>query len=549
MSRTRIGTLGLCAGTSMLALAATPATAQRAAPAAGSGGRQVTVAPYIEVSQTINADLKGDSDVLTYTSLAAGIDAAITTPRVQGQVSYRYERRIAYDHYTGDADIHSGLARVAAKVAPGLSVEGGALATRARSDIRGAAPGLLVGNYTNVTEVYSLYAGPTLATSAGPVAINGAYRIGYTKVESPGSDGLRTGQPRFDYFDHSLGQSATVSAGVSPGTVLPVGLTASAGYDREDASQLKQRFEDFYARGDALLPVSPTLAVAGGVGYEKLTTSQKDPVLTAAGLPATDGNGRFITNDASPRRIIYRTDGVYFDAGVVWRPNHRTSLGAYVGRRYGSTSYTGNLSYQASRSVGVSVNVYDSVETFGHQLREGLSNLPTSFIAGRNAYTQQYNGCVFSTGGTTPGGCLNDVFQSITTASYRARGIDAVVAINRGLTTYGFGAGYANRELYQPNNTPGVTLYGLNDESYYGQFFVGRQLSSVAGVQGNVFVNYYDPGIATADGTWGYGATATYYRNFGRLGTTASLGLFGYDSGDLRSQLSAQALLGARYTF
>jgi len=64
-----------------------------------------------------------------------------------------------------------------------------------------------------------------------------------------------------------------------------------------------------------------------------------------------------------------------------------------------------------------------------------------------------------------------------------------------------------------------------------------------------VFVNYYDPAIVTADGTWGYGATASYYRNFGRLGTTASLGLFGYDSGDLRSQLSAQALLGARYTF
>jgi hypothetical protein len=298
-----------------------------------------------------------------------------------------------------------------------------------------------------------------------------------------------------------------------------------------------------------LVPVLPTLALAGGVGYEKLTTSQKDPVLTAAGVPVVDNNGRFETNDASPRRITYRTDGVYFDAGVVWRPNHRTSLGAYVGRRYGSTSYTGNLTYQASRSVGLSVNVYDSVETFGHQLREGLSNLPTSFIAGRNAYTQQYNGCVFSTSGTTPGGCLNDVFQSISTASYRARGVDGVLSVNRGLTTYGFGAGYTNRKLFQPNNAAGVTLYGLEDESYYGQFFVARQLSPVDGVQANVFVNYYDPAVETAANTWGYGATATYYRNFGRLGTTATVGLFGFDSRDVRSQLSAQALLGARYTF
>jgi len=547
MSRTFTRTFSaLGAGTSALALvAATPADAQRDA----GGGKQVTIAPYIEASQTLEADLNGDGDVLTYTSLAAGIDAAISTPRVEGQVSYRYERRIAYDRYTGDDDVHTGLARVSAKIAPGLSIEGGALATRTRSDIRGSAPGLLAGNDTNVTEVYSLYAGPTLATSAGPLAINGAYRIGYTKVEAPNSVGLDAGQPRFDYFDHSLGQSATVSAGVSPGSVLPVGLTASAGYDREDASQLKQRYEDFYARGDALLPVTPTLALAGGVGYEKLTTSQKDPVLTAAGLPVTDNNGRFVTNEASPRRITYRTDGVYFDAGVVWRPNHRTSLGAYVGRRYGSTSYTGTLSYQASRSVGLAVNVYDSVETFGHQLREGLSNLPTSFIAARNAYTQQYNGCVFSTSGTTPGGCLNDVFQSISTASYRARGVDGVLSINRGQNSFGLGVGYSNRKLFQPNNAVGVTLYGLEDESYYGQAFYARQLSRVDGIQANAFINYYDPGLPTADGVWGYGATATYYRNFGQLGTTATVGLFGYDSGDLRSQLSAQALLGARYTF
>lgn len=533
---------GLGAGTSVLALvAATPALAQ--------SGRRVTVAPYIEASQTLTADLNGDSDVLTYTSLAAGIDAAVATPRTEGQISYRYERRIAYDRYTGDEDIHTGLARIATKITPALTLEGGALGTRTRSDIRGSAPGLLVGNDNNITEVYSLYAGPTLSTHSGPVAINGAYRIGYTKVNSPGVIGLAPGQPRLDYFDHSLGQAATLSAGLKPGAVLPVGLTASVGYNREDASQLDQRFQDFYARGDALLPVSPTLAIAGGVGYEKLTVSQRDPVLTAAGVPVTDQNGRFVTDSASPRRLAYRTDGVYFDAGVVWRPNHRTSLGAYVGRRYGSWSYTGNLSYQASRSVGLSVNVYDSVETFGHQLREGLSNLPTSFIAGRNAYTQQYNGCVFSTSGKTPGGCLNDVFQSITTASYRARGVDGVLSVHRGLSTYGVGVGYANRELYQPVSVPGVTLYGLNDESYYGQVFFGRQLSQVDGVQANLFVNYYDPAIATADDIWSYGASASYYRNFGRLGTTATLGLFGYDQGDLRSQLSAQALLGARYTF
>ena len=293
---------------------------------------------------------------------------------------------------------------------------------------------------------------------------------------------------------------------------------------------------------------SPTLALAGGIGYEKLTTSQKDPLLTAAGVPVVSVSGRYLTDEASPRRVTFRTDGVFWDAGVVWKPNHRTSVSAYAGRRYGTMTYTGNVSYQASKSVGLSVNVYDQVTTFGQQLRQGIAQLPTSFIAARDAFSQQYNGCVFSQSGTTPGGCLNDVFQSITTASYRARGVDAVVSAQRGLSTYGLGAGYANRQLYAPYVPFGAAVFGNDDESAYVQAFWGRQLSRVSGVQANVFANWYSP-ASTATDVWSYGATASYYHNFGRLGTTATLGLYDFKQGDLRSQISAQAVLAARYTF
>ena len=37
--------------------------------------------------------------------------------------------------------------------------------------------------------------------------------------------------------------------------------------------------------------------------------------------------------------------------------------------------------------------------------------------------------------------------------------------------------------------------------------------------------------------------------SLGHLGTVASLGVYGYDQADLDTQWSAQALLGARYTF
>ena len=528
-------------GTALACLAASSAHAQDK-----PRGR---VTPYIEVDQTIDADLK-NGDVLTYTSLVAGVDAVVATQRASAQLSYRYERRIGWGDDVGDASVHSGLARGDYRVAPWLTVEGGALATRTRYDIRGDAPGVFAGNTGNTSQLYSLYAGPTLAHQAGPVALAGAYRIGYTKVETPTYTPLLAGQQRLDYYDDSLGQIATASAALAPNTVLPVGLTASGGWQQERAGQLKQHFDDWYARGDVLVPVSPYVALTAGVGYEKLTTSQRSPLFTAPGVPALDDRGRFVTDPASPRRVTYRTDGLYYDAGVVWRPNRRTSVEGHVGRRYGSTSYTGQARYQASEHVGFAAQVYDVVTTFGGQLRTGIANLPTSFIATRDQFAQAFNGCTFGTSGAAPGGCLDDVFQSVTTSSYRARGVDAVLTATRGRTTYGAGVGYANRKLFTPNVPNGVTIYGLEDESYYGQLFYAYALTGTSGITAQAFADYYEPALPGADDVLSVGATAAYYRNFGRLGTTAAVGLYSFRVGDgIETSLRGQALVGARYSF
>ncbi|MDY0965808.1 MULTISPECIES: hypothetical protein [Sphingomonas] len=534
---------------------AAPALAQSdSASGSGQGARRVVVRPYIEATQILTADL-GGGDVLTYTSLAAGVDAAVSTARINGQVSYRYERRFAYDDDIGDTDIHSGLARVEAQLTRNLSLEAGGIATRSRSDIRGAAPGVLVGNVSNIAQVYAVYGGPNFAAQAGDVALNANYRLGYTKVETPTFGTAATGGQRLDYYDDSIGHTATASAGFRPGTLLPVGLTASAGFDRETAGQLSQRYQGYFGRGDAVLPVSPYVALTAGLGYERIETSQKDALVDAAGVPVLDRDGRFRTAPGSPRRIAYRTDGLYYDAGVIWRPNRRTSVEARIGERYGSLSFTGTATYQASKDIGVAVNVYDGVQTFGRQLRTGLANLPTSFLAPNQGFAQQFNGCVFGATGAAPGGCLDDVFQSISTSSYRARGIDAVLVATRGRTTFGGGIGYANRRLFAPRGAPGLVVTGLEDESYYGQLYFARSLSSVSGINATAFVNYFDSqlggGFVTAGdgGVWSYGATGTYYRNFGRLGTTASLGLYSFKVGDFDSDWSAQALLGARYQF
>ena len=526
-------------GAGVALLMAAPASAER---------RHKSISPYIEIGQVVTADLRSD-DVLTYSTVAAGVEASIQTQRTQLQVSYRYERRISYDKKVGDDDIHSGLARAQISLAPGFSLEGGAIATRVRSDIRGAAPGNLAGNVDNISQIYSGYVGPTYASHVGPIGVQANYRYGYTKAEAPGQTGVAPGSPPLAAFDSSQSHVVNVSAGVKAGAVLPVGVNVAAAYERDTAGQLNQKYDSKVVRGDLVLPVAPTLAVTAGAGYEKITVSQKDPLLDASGAPVVDGKGRFKTDPASPQRIAYQTDGLIYDAGVIWRPSPRTTLTARAGRRYGGTTYTGSFSYAASRSLGVQVGVYDSVDTFGRQLRNGLSNLPTSFIDQRDAFGQQFSGCTFGATSGAVGGCLNGIFQSISTAAYRARGVDAVLAAKRGALSFGVGGGYATRRFSAPVVGSGFTVNGLTDDSYYAQAYVAAPIDRDSGVNGNIFANYYESGIAAAPGVFSTGATGQYYHNFGRIGTSASAGIYSFTQQGTQDQLSAQGQVAVRYQF
>ncbi|WP_010163662.1 hypothetical protein [Sphingomonas sp. PAMC 26617] len=521
--------------------------------------RDKALAPYIEIGQAVTADLNTD-DVLTYSTVAAGVEASVHNRRAQAQVSYRYEHRISWDKRVGDADVHSGLARGTITLARGVSLEGGAIATRVRSDIRGAAPGNLVGNVDNISQVYSAYVGPTLARHVGPVGVTASYRYGYTKAEAPGTTGVAAGSMPLDVFGTSQSHVVNASAAVKPGAVLPVGITLSGAYERDSASQLDQKYEQSLGRADATLPVSGTVALTAGAGYEKITVTQKDPLRDGNGVPVVDGRGRYVTDPAAAPRIAYRTDGLIYDGGVLWRPSPRTQLQGRVGWRYGGMTYSGSFSYAASSAVGVQVAVYDSFDTFGRQLRQGLAGLPTSFVDQRDAFGQQFSGCTFGAasgaagglaGGATSGaagGCLNGVFQSISTAAYRARGVDAVLSARRGALNVGIGGGYATRRFAAPE-AGGFSIDGVTDESFYAQVFAGAPIDRNSGVNGNVFANYYESGITAAPGVFSTGATGLYYHNFGRIAAQASAGLYSFNQKGIDDQLSAQAQLGMRYHF
>lgn len=509
--------------------------------------REKQITPYIEAAQIVTADLTND-DVLTYTTIAAGVDAVVQTRRVQVQASYRYEHRFAYDERLADSDVHSGLVRAAVRVAEPLTIEGGGLATRTRSDIRGAAPGVLQGNVANISQLYAVYAGPTFGSHIGDVGVSGGYRYGYTKVQAPSIVSPINGQ-RLDVFDDSQSQQAQASLNLKSGLWLPVGITLSGAWARDDASQLDQVYEGKYGRLDVLYPVSPTLALTAGVGYENIRITHRDALFDAGGQPVVDNRGRFQIDPNGQRRIDYDFDGLYYDAGVVWRPNRRTQLEVHAGERYGSFTAVGSLTYQASQTVAVRVAGYDGIQTFGRQLQGNLSEIPTAFNPGSNALGQSFNGCVFGAQGGAAGNCLNSALQSVSTSAYRSRGVDAVVSVTRGRTNFGVGLGYANRDYLASNAGPGFSIDGFEDESYYAQAYINHQIDTRTSIDGNVFANYYKSGIGTRTGVYNIGATGTINRRFGRFNAFGSVGIYNFGQDQGQSITSIQLLVGGRYSF
>lgn len=518
-------------------LAAMPAHAQEAPESRGV----IDIAPYIEIGQVVVAELSPGDEVLTYTELSAGIDASIQRRNIEGQVSYRYARRIGWNDDAGDDEIHSGLARISARVARPLTIEAGALATRASSSggqFFDFAP------RNDVSNLYAVYAGPSFADRYGNLDVSAGYRFAYTKVDAP--DVIGGDQ---DYYDDATIHVAQGSVGMgSRGSDLPFGWTLSGAYTREDAGQLDARYEGWYARGDIVVPLSPTLAAVGGVGWEKIDVSQKAPLRDPDGDPVVDNDGRFVTDPDSPRLVAYAEDSLYWDVGVMWRPSPRSSLEARVGERYGSFSFTGSLQWQAGRRTALQIGVYDSVDSFGRRLTDDLADLPTRFRNSNDSFSGGFSGCVFGTQEGQAGGCLTNALAAISTANYRTRGIDAVLSSGMGRWNYGIGAGYAHRDYFAPDLGPGITVIGITDESAYLQAYAQRDLTPNSSVNGQFYATWYGNNFASSD-VFSTGAVGTYNYRFGRFDAIGSLGVQSFEQDLFEDSTVASARLGMRYNF
>lgn len=535
-------------GNSLLGVAALASVTLLAGAAAVQGEPRTSVHPYLEVQQVATMDFDR-GEVLTYTGVGGGIDASVATRRVQATISANYQHRVGWNDRLNDHDVVSGLAAVHVDAVPGvLSLDAGAMAARSHADIRLPVPAARTIDSAAVAEIYSAYAGPTLTTHAGPVAVGASYRLGYVKVDdnSLAGSGLPTGAPRVDRYSSSVVHNATVSFGMEPGR-LPFGWTVGAGYVREDMNRLDSDFEAKYVRGDVVVPVSPTLAVTGGVGYETIDGSQQDFLRTRGGLPVLTPGGNLIPDPSRPRLRTVDEDGVMWDAGFIWRPSPRTELQARGGWRYGGESFTASLSHKINSRSALNANIYDSVSSFGRLLIADLNGLPTKFNPPSNGGLTGA-GCVFGNDPGT-GACFGDAFQSISNFNFRNRGASLRYSAARGPWTMGLGAGYANRKYLAPDSSL-FALHGVTDQSFSLQGNLGRRLTRTSGYDLDAYAAWFDSGISDSDASFGAGLTGRYYRNIfrDRLQAQIAAGLYTTQAGEFDASYGS-ILFGLRYTF
>jgi len=510
--------------------------------------RRAEIVPYIEAAQVLTAQLEPFDDTVTYTRVAAGVDASISGRNSAASVSLRYERRFGWEDGELDGDTLSGLARAGLMVAEGLKLEAGALAAQTRVEGNGfSSIGGTAGDDDNTSQVYSVYAGPSVHTAAGDVEIEGHYRLGYTRVEEPDVLTLAPGAQPVDILDESTTHMAYARAGTRPNTVLPVGVGLGAGYTRQDISNLDQRVIDSFVRADVTVPVSPNVALVGGVGYEDVEVSSRDAVRDTNGLPVIGNDGRFVTDESAPRRIAYATDGLIWDVGVMWRPSRRTSAEFYVGERYGTMTYRGNFAYAPNSRSSLDISVYDGLTGIGGAMVNQLAALPEEFAAFRNAVTGEIGGCVAALEG---GSCFAGALGSVRSAVFRSRGVASSYSVDLGRTQFGVGAGYDHRKYVGAAGTVLGAIDGLVEETVWLAAYAGTRLDERSALNFNASANWFSNSFDVDGDALGFSTSLAYQRNLVRgLSGTAAVGLDGISQENLPDFLSASALLGLRYSF
>jgi hypothetical protein len=260
-----------------------------------------------------------------------------------------------------------------------------------------------------------------------------------------------------------------------------------------------------------------------------------------------DGQGRMVTNYAAPRYVAFETEGLIWDAGVVWRPSRRTNLEAHIGQRYGELGGYGFFIYQPSSRTNIYIVAYEGITGFGGSLTNSLFNLPTQFVVLRDAITGNLSSCGASSQGSS---CTAGSIGSVNSTIYRGRGLSATLGYDTGRWRTGFGAGYDRRQYLTSAETVLAGANGKVDEYYWIAAYAGARLSDHALVDATIDAYKFHSGLNSAGTLNAMRAVAVYQRMFSNhFSANATMALDGIFRPTLDDLWTGSGSVGVRYTF
>jgi hypothetical protein len=507
------------------------------------------IGAFFDIQQVVQSQLSGQGvDDLTYTEVSGTLAAQITNRRVTVSGTYRLAYRIPEMGDTQQSFVQDGVMQAQAVVVEEwLTVQGGGIVTRSRIDPSGPAPPTNFGSGRNLTQTYSGYIQPMLAHRIGDLGFSANYRYGYTKNKSDGG-AFSTG-PVTDRFDSSVSQQAQLSLGMER-SALPFDWKLSGEVRAEDLSNLDQQLRALNIIGEIKLPVARTIALVTSAGYEKTRTTEREALIDSlTGLPVIGRGGSFVSDVSKPRVLTYDVNGFIADGGVIWRPSRRSRFEARAGYRYGGFSVTGLVEMKPSEKTGLTLIVSDQIQSFGQGLTSGLASSPVNLDLGQAIDpTSSFQNCLFGKAAGS-GRCIGGSLGQASANMYRERG--ASIIFTRALRQWNVsaGLGYTRRNYIDDPNAV-VSLAGVVDQSIFGNFAVGGQLTRQSGVSFSFTGNMFKNGQVGASDVLSGSASANYFRTFGRgIQMQASVAVDASKQDGLTADVSGRAQVGLQYRF
>ncbi|MBW8911308.1 MAG: hypothetical protein JF564_05350, partial [Sphingomonas sp.] len=318
--------------------------------------------------------------------------------------------------------------------------------------------------------------------------------------------------------------------------------------ESEHATQLAQHYKAGNISGEVIVPLFASIAVVGSVGYQGTRTSERSSLIDANGLPVTDSKGRFVTDPNSPRTLTYDVKGIVGDGGIIWRPSHRTRLEARAGYRYNGLSFNGVFEYQPGPRSGMTMIIFDRIDSFGRGVTGGIAQAPASFDPSQVDGGSGYQNCLFGKQKGS-GSCLSATLGSATASAYRSRGGNFIYTYRMHQTQINLAIGYARRNYIDLPGAPG-SLDGVVDQSIFVQGGIGQQLTRNSGVTFSFTGNLFKNGQVGASDVLSGAINGGYYQSFGRgLRAQASVGVEASTQEGVPVDVSSRAQLGVRYQF